>query len=205
MVTHSVVSVNTVVYGRDMKERLSKSDWLEFGLQSLANAGPAALKVDPMAKGLGVSRGSFYWHFKDITAFHDALAEHWLARSQSVAQTLRMRADPRDQLFLLMKIADQTDPKLETAIRVWAINTPKIAELVAKVDSYRIGVLTQLFEDMGCLRPDAEARGNMIYAAAIGRYFVFPKRDDQISDEQLNSIIDVLSSHNNCASAQNLG
>jgi AcrR family transcriptional regulator len=56
-----------------MSERLSKSDWIDHGLHTLTAQGPGALKVGPMAARLKVSRGSFYWHFRDIADFRDAL------------------------------------------------------------------------------------------------------------------------------------
>ena len=52
-----------------MSDRLTKSDWIDHGLRTLANDGPNALKVGPMATTLKVSRGSFYWHFRDIADF----------------------------------------------------------------------------------------------------------------------------------------
>ena len=60
-----LAGVNTPVYGRVMTDRLAKSDWIEHGLRTLANEGANALKVGPMAAKLEVSRGSFYWHFRD--------------------------------------------------------------------------------------------------------------------------------------------
>src|SRR5260221_506109 len=70
--------VNTVVYGRGiMTDQLSARDWLDQGLKALAASGHAALKAEPLAKAMGVSRGSFYWHFADIGAFHAAILKQW--------------------------------------------------------------------------------------------------------------------------------
>src|SRR5580704_10880646 len=70
--------VNTVVYGLGiMSEQLSARDWLDLGLKVLARSGFAALKAEKLAKMMGVSRGSFYWHFADIAAFHAAILKHW--------------------------------------------------------------------------------------------------------------------------------
>src|SRR3954469_11716160 len=52
------------------KDQLSAKDWLDQGLKTLAEKGFTALKAEPLAKQMGVSRGSFYWHFADIGAFH---------------------------------------------------------------------------------------------------------------------------------------
>ena len=60
-----------------MTDKLSATDWLDQGLRTLAESGFTALKAEPLAKAMGVSRGSFYWHFADIGAFHTALLQHW--------------------------------------------------------------------------------------------------------------------------------
>src|ERR1700731_1432717 len=67
--------VNTPVYGGTMNDRLTKSDWIRHGLRTLAKDGPNALKVGPMSTKLKVSRGSFYWHFRDIADFRSQLLQ----------------------------------------------------------------------------------------------------------------------------------
>src|SRR6266700_2891912 len=60
-----------------MTSQLTAQDWLELGLKVLAKNGFTALKADLLAKAMGVSRGSFYWHFADVGAFHAAILNHW--------------------------------------------------------------------------------------------------------------------------------
>ena len=64
-----------------MAEQLSAGDWIGQGLKALAESGFTALKADPLAKAMGVSRGSFYWHFADLAAFHAAVLKRWFALS----------------------------------------------------------------------------------------------------------------------------
>ena len=70
-----------------MTDQLSATDWLNQGLKTLAKNGFTALKAEPLAKAMGVSRGSFYWHFADIRAFHAAILNHWrdVAAEQIIA------------------------------------------------------------------------------------------------------------------------
>ena len=70
-----------------MADQLSAQDWLDQGLKTLAKSGFTALKAEPLAKAMGVSRGSFYWHFADIGAFHAAILKHWreIAAEQIIA------------------------------------------------------------------------------------------------------------------------
>ena len=60
-----------------MSDQLSAQDWLDRGLKALAAKGAGALKAELLAKSMGVSRGSFYWHFADIAAFRTAILAHW--------------------------------------------------------------------------------------------------------------------------------
>src|SRR5262245_64236468 len=75
--TPGMAAVNTPVYGRAMTDRLTKPDWIRHGFSVLAAEGAGALKVGPMADGLKVSRGSFYWHFRDIADFRAQLLQAW--------------------------------------------------------------------------------------------------------------------------------
>ena len=70
-----------------MVDQLSAQDWLNQGLKTLAKSGFTALKAEPLAKAMGVSRGSFYWHFADIGAFHAAILKQWreIAAEQIIA------------------------------------------------------------------------------------------------------------------------
>src|ERR1700759_4399145 len=85
VIREPVAAVNTVVYGAAfeakrrsvMGDQLSAKDWLDQGLRTLAKHGFTALKAEPLAKAMGVSRGSFYWHFTDVGAFHRAILGHW--------------------------------------------------------------------------------------------------------------------------------
>ena len=70
-----------------MADQLSAQDWVDLGLKTLAKSGFTALKAEPLAKAMGVSRGSFYWHFADIGAFHAAILDRWreVATEQIIA------------------------------------------------------------------------------------------------------------------------
>ena len=101
--------VNTLVYGEMMRgkninDQLSARDWLDQGLKTLAKDGFTALKAEPLAKAMRVSRGSFYWHFADIAAYHAAILARWheVAAEQIIAN---VEAASRDQnpLALLLR------------------------------------------------------------------------------------------------------
>src|SRR5215831_4678131 len=119
-IVSTLARVNTLVYGEAMDDRLTKSDWIEHGLRTLASDGANALKVGPMATQLKVSRGSFYWHFRDIADFRSQVLRCWQERTtEQVIRDLDATAEP-DRLRHLMRRAFVTKRSLERAIRSWA-------------------------------------------------------------------------------------
>src|SRR6202795_1072462 len=101
---------------RNMTDQLSAKDWLDQGPRPLATRGFTALKAEPLAKAMGVSRGSFYWHFADIGAFHAAILKHWreVAAEQIIAN-VEAAAKDEDPLALLLRQAFGEKLTLESA------------------------------------------------------------------------------------------
>src|SRR6267142_3644472 len=101
-----------------MTDQLSAKDWLDQGLKTLAHSGFAALKAEPLAKAMGVSRGSFYWHFADIGAFHAAILKHWrdVAAEQIIAN-LEAASRNDNPLPVLLRQAFAGKLALEKAVR----------------------------------------------------------------------------------------
>src|ERR1700704_2087708 len=109
-----------------MTDQLSAKDWLDQGLKTLAQNGFTALKAEPLAKAMGVSRGSFYWHFADIAAFHAAILKHWReVAAEQVIAGLETAARDRNPLALLLRGAFGNKQALERAVRSWAAVDPK--------------------------------------------------------------------------------
>ena len=111
-----------------MTDQLSAKDWLDLGLKVLAEQGFTALKAEPLAKAMGVSRGSFYWHFADIGAFHAAILKHWreVAAEQIIADLEAATGDD-NPLQLLLRQAFGGRLALENAVRSWATHDPRRA------------------------------------------------------------------------------
>src|SRR6266852_2722883 len=114
--------VNTLVYGmvrsrRKMTDQLSAKDWLDQGLKTLAERGFTALKAEPLAKAMGVSRGSFYWHFADIGAFHAAILKYWReVAAEQVIANLEAASDNHNPLALLLRRVFGSKLALEHAV-----------------------------------------------------------------------------------------
>src|SRR2546421_11666056 len=124
-----------------MTDHLSAKDWRDQGLKTLAERGFTALKAEPLAKAMGVSRGSFYWHFADIGAFHAAILKHWreVAAEQIIADL--EAADNGNPLPLLLRRAFGGKLALEDAVRTWATLDPGARTAAPAVDPRRVGYL----------------------------------------------------------------
>src|SRR5881398_3164768 len=128
-----------------MREQLSTRDWLDQGLKTLARSGFTALKADPLAKAMGVSRGSFYWHFADIAAFHAAILARWheVAAEQIIAN-VEAASKNENPLALLLRRVFGGRLMLERAVRTWASVDPAARAAVQAIDRRRLSYIEGL-------------------------------------------------------------
>ena len=152
-----------------MTDQLSAKDWLDRGLKVLAESGFAALKAEPLAKAMGVSRGSFYWHFADIGAFHDAILEHWReVAAEQIITNVEAAAGNDNPLQLLLRQAFGGRLSLENAVRSWATHDPKARRAVQAIDRRRLGYVERLLRTSGLAPRVARARAQILYWAFLG-------------------------------------
>ena len=189
----SLQLVNTVVYGSRMTSRLTADDWLKHGLKTLARSGPEGLKADSLAKSLGVSRGSFYWHFKDINAFKMALLERWKAIiTDNTITDLAAHTEGPDRLAEIMRRAFSFDDRLERAVRRWAFQSKAVRRAVSAVDKLRIDYLKSLLVDAGLTEAVASARSVFIYSASLGRSQIGDDLITDLTDNEISTIARLL-------------
>jgi AcrR family transcriptional regulator len=185
--------VNTVVYGCRMTSRLTAHDWLKQGLKTLAQSGPEGLKAELLAKSLGVSRGSFYWHFKDINAFKMALLERWKAIiTDNTIADLAAHTERQDRLAEIMRRAFSLDDCLEQAVRRWSFQSKAVRHAVAAVDDVRIDYLKALLVDAGLSESAASARSVFIYSASLGRSQIGNDPTARLTDSEISTIAQLL-------------
>lgn len=157
-------------------QRLDKIAWIHAGFRALSVSGPAALKAEPLARELGVSKGSFYWHFANIKAFQGAMIDYWVAvATEGIMETVDAGADtPAEQLALLVVLATEPPPdavggqRAEGAIRCWGRADAAVAERLRAVDSARIDYCAKLFKAHGFAMAKARLHGRLLYAGLIG-------------------------------------
>jgi AcrR family transcriptional regulator len=172
-----------------MSDRLTKADWIRHGLRTLASDGANGLKVGPMATKLEVSRGSFYWHFRDIADFRSQLLQSWQERTtDQVIQGLEADEGGPDRLKHLMKRAFADKPSLDRAIRSWAAEDEDVARIVASVDARRVAYIATLLTAAGVNRGRARSRAAFLYWACLGQAIVMDSSRSSLGAGALDDI-----------------
>jgi AcrR family transcriptional regulator len=99
----AIAAVNTAPYGGRVSKRLGRQEWINAGLKALAEHGAEAVRIERLADTLRVTKGSFYWHFKDRGALLEALLEAWQARATNaiIDQVEARGGDARTRLETL--------------------------------------------------------------------------------------------------------
>ena len=153
-------------------EKLSREAWIAAGFLSLAEHGPTALQINSLAKRLKATKGSFYWHFKDLKDFKTAMLALWKSKVATEVMTEVQRADtPQARFDALLTHAIRPAPddyggrKIEPAMRAWSLSDLDVAEMLKELDTTRIAFLRQVFHDLGF---DTPALADLAYAAYIG-------------------------------------
>lgn len=154
------------------KEKRSKETWLAAGFRSLAENGPSAIRINALAKALGATKGSFYWHFKDISAFKADMLALWVTKvAGDVIEDITTQQTSEDQLDALFVNATRAAPDefggrtIETAMRAWALSDNDVAEALAELDKQRLSFLKSLLDQLGL---DGSVLSELIYGAYIG-------------------------------------
>ena len=171
-----------------MIERLTAQDWIDFGLTTLARSGFQALKAEILARKLGVSRGSFYWHFADLETFHRQVIEHWRrVATEAIIADLDHYDSLEQRLDVLLRGAFGHSALLEIRMRAWADENARAARVLNDIDRRRKAYIEQLLAGAGIPPALAATRAQILYwaylGAALSRSKLTGARLDQIVAE----------------------
>jgi AcrR family transcriptional regulator len=135
-------------------------------LDVLAREGGASLRIDHLARLLGVTKGSFYWHFEDRADFVRRTAQHWAhVNTEEVADQIEaLTGDAAQRLLRLMEMIDQLpSARHEVAMRAWSALEPDVAKVMRRVDARRLRVVRGLFEELGFTGDELEMRARTFF------------------------------------------
>lgn len=158
------------------RTRTPRRTWIDAGLQALAAGGPDAVRIEPLAKSLGVTRGGFYWHFDDRGALLEEMLDAWERRmiDEVIEHVDAGGGDARTRLWRLFTLAGSLGELLtiELAVRDWARRDETVAERLRRVDNRRMDYLRSLFGAFSADADEAEARCLLVLTLWIGNHFV---------------------------------
>lgn len=151
--------------------RLGLDDWVQAGYALLAEEGIEALKIDRLCRRLGVTKGSFYWHFDGMPSYRAALVESWGELRDEDRRAFDDMSDlpPRARLSSMMtSLVSPRHWRLERAMREWARSDDDVAESVRAADRRLLHAVRTAFVDYGFDADEADMRANATFAAGIG-------------------------------------
>lgn len=153
-----------------MAERLDATAWTEMALRVLADEGIEAVRVEPLARTLGVTKGSFYWHFSDRRELLDSLLLRWkqTATHEVIESVERASNEPSERLRELTRLVFRNGGPLDRAVRAWATHDESAADAIARVDTERYAFVRRLLEDHGLPRETAAMRARLLYTSLVG-------------------------------------
>lgn len=176
--------------------RTPRGKWIETGLQALATGGPDAVRVEALAKQLGVTKGGFYGYFADRDALLDEMLDTWERESTDdvLERVNREGGDARTRIRragLLTFSGDRLLP-IDLAVRDWARRDPAVAERLRRVDNRRFGLLREMIGTFCADADEVEARSLLAFCLAIGEHFLAADHGDRTRVEVLNRAADLL-------------
>ena len=150
--------------------RLKAENWAQAALDLIAEQGVAAVAVEPLARRLGVTKGSFYWHFPSRDALLIAALERWeRVEQETVFGTLEAIADPGQRLRALFAlVAHEYKSHIIYSELLKALDHPAVQPVIGRVSERRMEYLTASFRQAGLSRTDAQHRARLAYAAYVG-------------------------------------
>jgi AcrR family transcriptional regulator len=156
--------------------RTPRTSWIQAGLGALAAGGPEAVRIEPLAQQLGVTKGGFYWHFESRPALLGEMLDAWEHEmvDQVIERIETEGGDGRAKLHLLFGLASSIGDwlKVELAVRDWARRDAKVAERLRRVDNRRMDYMRALFADFLDDEDEVEARCMLAMCFFVGNHFI---------------------------------
>lgn len=175
---------------------LDAAAWIDAAFDALAAGGIDAVRIDPLAKGLGVTRGSFYWHFKDREALHQAMLKEWRKRaSYMIGSRIESRTPAPDERLKQTLALPNSSPRakraaaIELAIRLWARRDKTAAKAVEHIDHVRLNYYAKLYAELGLAEAAARQRAYIFYAALMAQAFITTDAETDVTADLANLLL----------------
>jgi AcrR family transcriptional regulator len=156
---------------RGASGRLSIDDWTERALALLMDEGVGAIKISRLCADLGVTKGSFYWHFADLAALMAAITERWTRETREALSALQALDDlpPLERIrAMALRLVDQRSYSVERALREWAHGEERVAAVILETDQFVFELVQDALLELGIPAGGARLRAGLLVYAGIG-------------------------------------
>jgi AcrR family transcriptional regulator len=168
--------------------RTPRTAWIDGGLRALADGGPDAVRIEPLAEELGVTKGGFYWHFADRNALLEEMLDTWeqVVIDEVIERVEGEGVDPRKKLRRLFElgrskglekssttsVSPRSLLKVDLAIRDWARRDKSVAKRLRRIDNRRMEYMRSLFGEFCASKDEVEVRCFLALSLFIGSPFI---------------------------------
>ncbi len=180
----------------EAKVRLDEGDWTRAALKVLAEQGIDAVRVEALAKMLNITKGSFYWHFKDREALLSAMLDDWRRRATSdiIARLERTHEPAEVRLRKLLRLPflgprSKLGADVELSIRIWGKRDPRVRSILEEVDTLRLGHIRKLLEEAGVAEQECLARAVIAYSFIRVSASLIDPKDDAIFERCATALV----------------
>jgi AcrR family transcriptional regulator len=173
--------------------RLAAEDWVQAALDVMEDEGISGVRIPRLCERLGVTKGSFYWHFTDLDAFLGEVARRWAEDGARQSGSLGDAADPGGRLLLAMRLfADPRNRNLARAMREWAQHDERARLAIRKADEALFGELERALRSWGFGEDEAEVRAKILYYCGVGYAHVGSLGRRDTAEQQLHRTWELL-------------
>jgi AcrR family transcriptional regulator len=176
-------------------KRRSREDWIGAGLTDLGDVGVNEVRVDRIAARLGVTKGSFYWHFKDRDEFLASVVREWetLCTENVISRVDASGLNPHGRAHQLWNMtAGSPTIQSELAIRDWARRDEQVAATVRRIDERRMRYTEALLADLELPEHEIPARALLVYSLLLGDHLITTTHPTLTRQEILTKAIELL-------------
>jgi len=175
------------------KQKLTADDWAQAALDVIGEQGVASVAVEPIAKRMGVTKGSFYWHFQNRDALLQAALQRWeLGDIRTFERSLNIIKDPRRKMRSLFR---RTRQEIRSHVifcsLFMAVDNPIVADVMQRVSERRIEFLRRGFADLGMPTDQALHRARLAFMGYVGFLQYYQNfRSARMSIEELDEYVE---------------
>ena len=157
---------------RKTTESLTRDDWISGAWDMLGVYGLDGVRVEPLARRLGVTKGSFYWHFKDRQQLVEALLDRWfLIWDDQMSPRMEQAADPADRVWALFEsVVGRVTRGQTVSLRMLSHSDADVARRIEERDAQRLAFLMEQLVAIGFSSDEARVRGQVYQTIMTGEY-----------------------------------